>query len=71
MPVRPGALAALPADVDRWCALALAKSPDARLATGAQLAAALADALAGTLSPALRTRADALIRAQPWAEEGA
>ena len=66
MPPRPGEAGELSAEVDRWFALGLAKAPDDRFATGAALAAALADALAGTLDPALRRRADALIRAWPW-----
>ncbi|MGN6106950.1 MAG: serine/threonine-protein kinase [Kofleriaceae bacterium] len=66
MPARPGALAELPDDVDRWFALALAKSPDDRFATGGELVGALADALAGALDPRIRRRADALVRAMPW-----
>jgi len=66
MPPRPSALVDLPADVDRWFALALAKSPDHRFASGAAMAAALDDALAGTLDPALRRRADALVRERAW-----
>ncbi len=65
-PARPGALAELPADVDRWCAIGLAKSPAERFPSGAALAEALADALAGRLDGTLRRRADALIRSQPW-----
>jgi Protein kinase domain len=67
MPARPGEAGELPAEVDRWFALGLAKAADDRFATGAALADALADALAGTLDPTLRRRADALIRALPWA----
>jgi serine/threonine-protein kinase len=66
MPVRPGALAELPDDFDRWCALALAKPPERRFPTGAAMADALAAALAGELGGELRDRADAVIRAQPW-----
>jgi serine/threonine-protein kinase len=66
MPARPGTLAELPADFDRFCAIALAKSPDERFATGAALARALDAALAGALDPATRARADALIRRRPW-----
>ena len=69
MPVRPGALAVVPDDFDRWCALALAKSPDQRFASGAALVAALEAALCDDLDPALRGRADRAIRVQPW--EGA
>ncbi|MEO7734660.1 MAG: serine/threonine-protein kinase [Kofleriaceae bacterium] len=67
MPPRPGEAGELPAEIDRWFALGLAKAPDDRFATGRALADALADALAGALDPALRRRADALIRALPWA----
>jgi hypothetical protein len=66
MPARPGTLAELPADFDRFCAIALAKAPDERFATGAALAGALDAALAGALDPAIRARADALIRRRPW-----
>jgi serine/threonine-protein kinase len=66
MPARPGALAELPADFDRFCAIALAKAPDERFASGAALAGALDAALAGALDPATRARADALIRRRPW-----
>ncbi len=66
MPVRPGARADLPHDFDRWCAVALAKSPEQRFATGAAMADALAAALEGELDGPLRARADAMIRAHPW-----
>jgi serine/threonine-protein kinase len=65
MPPRPGELAALPADVDAWFALALAKRPDDRFATGAALADALDAALAGALDPALRRRAESVLRKLP------
>ncbi len=66
MPARPTALADLPLDIDRWCAIAMAKTPDARFANGDALAAALADALSGDLDPKLRKRGDALIKKFPW-----
>jgi Protein kinase domain len=66
MPARPSALADLPADFDRWCALALAKAPERRFATGAAQAAALAAAIRGELAGELRGRADAVIRAHAW-----
>ncbi|MEO8704976.1 MAG: serine/threonine-protein kinase [Kofleriaceae bacterium] len=66
MPPRPGELRELDPDVDRWCALALAKSLSDRFAGGAELAAALAAAFAGELDGKLRSRADALVRRQPW-----
>jgi len=67
MPPRPGDTVELPGDVDRWFALALAKAPADRFATGGELADALDAALAGALDPGLRKRADALLRALPWA----
>jgi len=66
MPPQPSAAAELPLDVDRWFALALAKDPDGRFATGAAMASAFDAALAGALEPRLRKRADALLRALPW-----
>ena len=66
MPVRPGALAELPIDVDRFCAIALAKSADERFASGEALARALDAALAGSLDRPLRDRGDALIHSRPW-----
>jgi hypothetical protein len=65
-PPRPGDLAELPADIDRFFALALAKSPDDRFATGSELVAALAAAYAGELDAKLRKRADSLVRKHPW-----
>ncbi len=64
MPAHPAS--DLPADVERWLALGLAKSASDRFDSGAALADALADALAGALDPTLRKRADALLRALPW-----
>jgi len=66
MPVAPSERAELPLDVDRFCAIALAKAPAQRFATGAALADALEAALRGELDPALRERGDAAIRARPW-----
>ena len=42
MPPPPSELAELPAGLDRWCAIALAKSPGQRFPTGEALVAALA-----------------------------
>ncbi|HET7503144.1 MAG TPA: serine/threonine-protein kinase [Kofleriaceae bacterium] len=67
MPLRPGDAGELPADVDRWFAIALAKAPDDRFATGGELADALDAALAGALDPKLRRRAEVLLRKLPWA----
>jgi serine/threonine-protein kinase len=66
MPARPSAVAELHADVDRWCAIALAKTVDDRFANGHELADALAAALQGELDGKLRKRADAIVRKQPW-----
>jgi serine/threonine protein kinase len=65
-PPRPGELVELHPDVDRWFALALAKQPEDRFATGSAMVAALTTALDGSLDTKLRRRADALIRKQPW-----
>ena len=67
-PIRPSALAALPADVDRWCAIALAKQRGDRFQTAGELAETLGQALAGRLAPSWRAAADALIRGKPWRE---
>jgi serine/threonine-protein kinase len=66
MPVAPSSLAELPADVDRWAALALAKDPAARWDTGAELARQLELALRGELAPDVRAAADRVSRATPW-----
>jgi len=66
MPHRPSDLLEIDPDVDRWFALALAKSPDDRFATGAEATRTFELALAGELAPKLRKRADALIRKHPW-----
>ncbi len=66
MPVQPSTLAAVPADLDRWMALALAKATADRFPTGATLATAFQDSLRGELAAALRTRADKLLATTPW-----
>jgi len=66
MPPRPGETADVPGDVDRWFALALAKLPGDRLATGDELARAFDAALIGALDPKLRRQAEALLRKLPW-----
>jgi serine/threonine-protein kinase len=67
-PLRPSSLAELHADVDACLAIALAKDPDDRFASGAAFASALESAIAGSLDPALRKRAAALVRRLPWEE---
>ncbi|MCB9562491.1 MAG: serine/threonine protein kinase [Kofleriaceae bacterium] len=66
MPARPGAHAALPADVDAVLAIGLAKAPEARFATASELATALAAAVHGAIPAALRERAQRLLAHQPW-----
>ena len=66
MPLRPGEATVLHADVDAWLAVALAKVPGDRFKSGAQLADGLAAALDGRLDPALRRRAEGLLRRHPW-----
>ena len=65
-PVRPGSLVTLPEDVERVLSLGLAKRSDDRLDSARGFAAALRSAFAGSLSPPLRARADALLAAAPW-----
>jgi eukaryotic-like serine/threonine-protein kinase len=65
-PAQPSALADVHEDVDRWCAIAMAKAPDARFASGDEMASALEAALAGTLDGKLRQRGATLIRRHPW-----
>lgn len=66
MPPRPSALVELHRDLDRWCAIALAKAPRDRFASGAQMSSALAAARRGALSAELRARADSLATKWPW-----
>jgi serine/threonine-protein kinase len=66
MPQAPSTLAELHADVDACLAIALAKDPDDRFTSGAELADALAAAVAGSLAPQLRSRAASLLRRRPW-----
>ena len=66
-PRRPSALAALPADLDLVLAIGLAKNPQDRFPTGAELAEAIAAGLDGTLEDAIRRRGRALIAIGAWA----
>ena len=70
MPLRPCDLGAFHEDVDRWAAIALAKAPADRYASGAEVADALAMAIRGELDARSRKRADALIKRFGW-EAGA
>ena len=66
-PMRPSLHTALPIEVDLVLAIGLAKQPDQRFASAAELADALAGALVGQLSDALRIRGRALINAGAYA----
>jgi eukaryotic-like serine/threonine-protein kinase len=66
MPVRPGALAELPADIDSALQVGLAKAPADRYASGAELTEALRDAARGHLPSSLRERAARLAATHPW-----
>jgi len=67
-PMQPSKLVPLGEDVERVLALGMAKDPNERFAGADELARALARAFSGELDPALRERADALIRRDPWGE---
>jgi serine/threonine-protein kinase len=68
MPLRPSALTGLHPDIDRWAAIALAKDPEARFGSGAELADAFSAAMRGELSPSERSRGDVLSFQSPWQE---
>jgi len=66
-PTRPSELVpSIPADVDLVLAVALAKDPEDRFASAIEMAAALKDAAAGKLAPAIRLHAQTLLAALPW-----
>jgi serine/threonine-protein kinase len=66
-PPRPSSVVReLPRDVDLALALALAKEPEQRFQTAAELATAFVEACHGALPAAIRSRAVACVRAQPW-----
>ncbi|HTJ46776.1 MAG TPA: serine/threonine-protein kinase [Kofleriaceae bacterium] len=69
MPERPSSLVEIPRAIDHVLAIALAKDPDARFASGAALADALVAAATGRLSSALEARARALEDRAPWGRE--
>jgi serine/threonine-protein kinase len=68
MPPRPGELVNMPEDVDLVLAIAMAKKPEDRFDSGAELADALDAATRGELSPDLRERAARLLAALPWGQ---
>lgn len=66
MPQRPSAVANLALELDDVLAIAVAKDPSLRFTSGAELADAVAAAARGSVSPALRDRARAVLAAAPW-----
>jgi serine/threonine-protein kinase len=66
MPEAPSSMVAVPADVDLVFARALAKRPEDRYTTTAELGRSLALAARGQLTESMRTRARALVRRHPW-----
>lgn len=67
-PSRPSEIVRMPEDVDYALALALAKSPDDRIATAVAFSEALESASRGQLSAQQRTRARALVAKHPWGQ---
>lgn len=68
MPPRPSSLARVSSDVEACLAIGLAKDPDERFASGAELAEAFTAAVRNELSPALRARAQQLLQRMPWTD---
>ncbi len=68
MPVRPGALVKLPREVDWVLAVALAKDPADRFASGSELADALEAAFARRLPASVGGRAAAVLAKLSWRE---
>jgi len=66
MPLRPGRLVSVNADVDAFFALALAKDPADRFDSPEALTDALAAALRGELPATHRARAAELLAERPW-----
>jgi hypothetical protein len=69
MPTRPSALVDVPVAVDAVLAVALAKQPADRFASGAELAAALDAAQVGKVPAAIEARARRLLQKSPWGRE--
>ena len=69
MPPRPSSVASLPQDLDLVLAVALAKSPDDRFASAAEMAQAVDAAARGRLDAALRGRAQKLLARLDWQAE--
>jgi len=66
-PRRPTEIAPhLPAAVDHVLAIGLARRPQDRFGAAVDFAAAMVDALEGSLPPAIRSRGEALLRHGAW-----
>jgi serine/threonine-protein kinase len=70
MPEDPRALRPMPEDVALWLRVAIAKRPVDRFATAEEMAAAFASAARHELAPAIRERAQMLLREQTWGDRG-
>ena len=68
MPLRPSAFGPVPAEVEAFLQIALAKSRDARFTSGAELAMALSAAAQGALPDLLVRRARRLGQQLAWSE---
>jgi serine/threonine-protein kinase len=68
MPVRPSSVARVSSDLEAFLAIGLAKDPCDRYASGVELSAACAAAVAGTLPAALHARAERILARTPWTE---
>jgi len=66
MPEDPRGLVVMSDEVALWLRIAMAKRPDDRFANALDMADAFEAAARGTLSPALRTRAQGLLGEQAW-----
>jgi serine/threonine-protein kinase len=68
MPVRPTALADLPAQMDDFLAVAMAKDREDRFQSASELFEAFRRAVDGELSDVVRRKARSLQRSAPWEE---
>jgi hypothetical protein len=66
MPPPPSHFVQVPRPVEAVLAIALAKTPADRFASAGELAAALAEAASGFLSPVISERSAAVLKKQPW-----
>jgi len=70
MPPRPSELIEVPAAIDDVLAIAMAKRPEERFDSAAELVAAFDAALAGAPAPGLRARAAKVLARWPWGKGG-